>query len=307
MRQQVTYVVGIVVVSIAGLIYTFAAGNEPLLGLDLQGGASVVLEPEPLPDGQEITEESLDQAVDIIRNRVDGLGVREPEVTRQGETILVQIPGVDDQQRAIDLVGQTAELRFRPVLQRATLDDQAEYEAALAVVEAGEAEADVLAGAQAVVDRWTLTPDAGTDEISVLQDRGNQTFLGRIRMGPVPEVIEPDFTGQRFTGEGVESAAARFNVQSGWGVNPVFQPGSPGIDDFNALAVQCNTFSGQCPAGQIAIEIERQRPVLRARPDHHLGQLHRGGGEGSRPRAQLRCAAARAHRAGEPHRQLDPR
>ena len=124
------------------------------------------------------------------------------------------------------------------------------------MVEAGEAEADVLAGAQAVVDRWTLTPDAGTDEISVLQDRGNQTFLGRIRMGPVPEVIEPDFTGQRFTGEGVESAAARFNVQSGWGVNPVFQPGSPGIDDFNALAVQCNTFSGQCPAGQIAIEID---------------------------------------------------
>ena len=49
MRQQVTYVVGIVVVSIAGLIYTFVAGNEPLLGLDLQGGASVVLEPEPLP------------------------------------------------------------------------------------------------------------------------------------------------------------------------------------------------------------------------------------------------------------------
>ena len=52
-----------------------------------------MLEPEPLPDGQEITEETLDQAVDIIRNRVDGLGVREPEVTRQGETILVQNPG----------------------------------------------------------------------------------------------------------------------------------------------------------------------------------------------------------------------
>ena len=118
MRRQVTYVVGIIAISVAGLVYTFASGNEPLLGLDLQGGASVVLEPEPLPDGQEITEETLDQAVDIIRNRVDGLGVREPEVTRQGETILVQIPGVEDQQRAIDLVGQTAELRFRPVLGR---------------------------------------------------------------------------------------------------------------------------------------------------------------------------------------------
>ena len=136
MRRQVTYVVGIIAISVAGLVYTFASGNEPLLGLDLQGGASVVLEPEPLPDGQEITEETLDQAVDIIRNRVDGLGVREPEVTRQGETILVQIPGVEDQQRAIDLVGQTAELRFRPVLEQATLDDEAAFNAATAAIAA---------------------------------------------------------------------------------------------------------------------------------------------------------------------------
>ena len=138
MRRQVTYVVGIIAISVAGLVYTFASGNEPLLGLDLQGGASVVLEPEPLPDGQEITEETLDQAVDIIRNRVDGLGVREPEVTRQGETILVQIPGVEDQQRAIDLVGQTAELRFRPVLEQATLDDEAAFNAATAAIAAGD-------------------------------------------------------------------------------------------------------------------------------------------------------------------------
>ena len=51
--------------AVAGILYTFVSGNEPLLGLDLQGGASVVLEPEPLPNGQEITDESLDQAVDI--------------------------------------------------------------------------------------------------------------------------------------------------------------------------------------------------------------------------------------------------
>ena len=135
MRQQVVYAVGIAAIAIAGIAYTLASGNEPLLGLDLQGGASVVLEPEPLPDGREITDELLDQAVDIIRNRVDGLGVREPEVTRQGQTILVQIPGVDDQQRAIELVGQTAELRFRPVLAQATQQDEIEYNAAAAVLD----------------------------------------------------------------------------------------------------------------------------------------------------------------------------
>lgn len=117
MRRQVIYALSIVVLAVAAVGYTAIAGNDPLLGLDLQGGASVILEPEPNPDGSIASEEVLDQAVEIIRNRVDGLGVREPEISRAGSTILVQIPGVEDQQRAIDLVGQTAELRFRPVLQ----------------------------------------------------------------------------------------------------------------------------------------------------------------------------------------------
>ena len=112
MRRKLVYVIGIVVVAAAGVAYTLVAGNEPLLGLDLQGGASVVLEPTVAAE-----QSDLDVAVEIIRNRVDGLGVAEPEISTQGGNILVQLPGVDDQQRAIDLVGQTAELRFRPVIQ----------------------------------------------------------------------------------------------------------------------------------------------------------------------------------------------
>ena len=191
MRRQVTYVVGIIAISVAGLVYTFASGNEPLLGLDLQGGASVVLEPEPLPDGQEITEETLDQAVDIIRNRVDGLGVREPEVTRQGETILVQIPGVEDQQRAIDLVGQTAELRFRPVLGQATFDDEAAFNAATAAIAAGDLDGAALVEAQAIVDRWTLTPCC---------------HLGAF--GPAG-AQQPDLPGSNPDGSGADRARAR--------------------------------------------------------------------------------------------------
>lgn len=256
MRQQVVYVVGIVLVAVAGIVYTLASSNEPLLGLDLQGGASVVLEPEPLPDGQEITEDMLDQAVDIIRNRVDGLGVREPEVTRQGETILVQIPGVDDQQRAIELVGQTAELRFRPVLEQATVDDEAAHNAALAVLDSDEADPETLAQAQAVVDLWALTPDAAADEPSVLLQKGSDAFTSRLRVGPVPLVIDQDSDpGQRLTGETLESAAARFTVQ-GWFVAPTFRSGSPGIDDFNALARECNAGFASCPGQRIAIEID---------------------------------------------------
>src|SRR5688500_415939 len=89
-----------------------AAGNEPELGLDLQGGASVVLQPQG-----DFESDSLDQAIEIIRSRVDALGVAEPEITRQGDSIIVQLPGVKDQRRALDIVGDTAELRFRPVLE----------------------------------------------------------------------------------------------------------------------------------------------------------------------------------------------
>ena len=101
----------LVIISIGLFAATLISGNQPLLGLDLQGGVSVVYQPTGNP-----TEEALDEATDIIRGRVDALGVAEPEISRQGNTIVVDLPGVEQQQRALDLVGQTAELRFRPVL-----------------------------------------------------------------------------------------------------------------------------------------------------------------------------------------------
>ncbi len=59
----------------------------------------------------------LDQTVSIIRERVDALGVAEPEIARQGETIQVQLPGVADQETAREVIGRTAQLQIRPVLQ----------------------------------------------------------------------------------------------------------------------------------------------------------------------------------------------
>ncbi|MEM9606596.1 MAG: protein translocase subunit SecD [Actinomycetota bacterium] len=101
----------IVALAVGGLLATLIAGNRPLLGLDLQGGVSVVLQPT-----SDVETDQLDQAIEIIRNRVDGLGVAEPDIARQGDSIVVQLPGVDDAERALELVGQTAELRFREVI-----------------------------------------------------------------------------------------------------------------------------------------------------------------------------------------------
>lgn len=103
-----------------------ATGSSPELGLDLQGGFSVVLSAEGNPPS-----DSIDQAMEIIRNRIDGLGVAEPEVTRQGDNVVVDLPGIEDRERAQEILGETARLEFRPVLQ-----PQLPYDAAAAA--AGE-------------------------------------------------------------------------------------------------------------------------------------------------------------------------
>src|SRR4051794_35780435 len=111
-RSLILSLVIYVVVSFGALAATIAAGNTPHLGLDLQGGASVVLQPKGKATGG-----TIDQAIEIIRSRVDALGVAEPEIQRQGNSIIIQLPGVKNQQRALQIVGQTAQLLFRPVLQ----------------------------------------------------------------------------------------------------------------------------------------------------------------------------------------------
>jgi preprotein translocase subunit SecD len=84
--------------------------RSPTLGLDLQGGLEVVLEARP-EAGQDLTEEDLDRSVEIIRNRVDKLGV--PEIRKQGsDQIVIGLAGVFDQGRAADIIGQTAQLEF---------------------------------------------------------------------------------------------------------------------------------------------------------------------------------------------------
>jgi preprotein translocase subunit SecD len=99
--------VGVIVGAFA---YTLAGSNRPVLGLDLQGGTSIVLAPVK---GSDLS--TLDTAVAIIRNRVDGLGIAEPSVSRQGNNIVIDLPGVKNAAEADQLVGKTAELRFRPV------------------------------------------------------------------------------------------------------------------------------------------------------------------------------------------------
>jgi len=99
-----------VIVIVGTFFATLLSDNRPVLGLDLQGGISIVLFPV---QGSDLS--ALNTATEVIRNRVDGLGIAEPDVQRQGDTIVVNLPGVKDRAKAESLVGETAELRFRQV------------------------------------------------------------------------------------------------------------------------------------------------------------------------------------------------
>ena len=112
--------VALLVILIAGASVIFLEGTTKIrFGLDLQGGTSVVLQPRVDGANGAVTAEAIDQAVSIIRQRVNSLGVAESEVVAQGSginrQIVISVPG-ESGERVVDLVGQTAELRFRQVL-----------------------------------------------------------------------------------------------------------------------------------------------------------------------------------------------
>jgi preprotein translocase subunit SecD len=97
-----------------GLIFLTGTERTPQLGLDLRGGTTVTLT-AATPDGQPPAAEELELARQIIEQRVNGLGVAEAEVVTEGENnIVISVPG-DDGEQAREL-GQTAQLRFRPVI-----------------------------------------------------------------------------------------------------------------------------------------------------------------------------------------------
>ena len=104
------------VLVIGGSIYVVLT-TEPRLGLDLQGGTQIVFEAQDTP---EVTVDSdvIDRTVEVLRRRVDGVGVTEPTIQASGDRrIIVELPGISDPEEAIATIGRTAQLTFHPVLE----------------------------------------------------------------------------------------------------------------------------------------------------------------------------------------------
>lgn len=110
MRWQriVTMIVTIFLVAVCGVVLFPIYQNNAILGLDLQGGVMVRLE---APEGT--SGEDMDNAVSVISNRINALGVSEPEIRREGDNrISVELPGVSDADEAVRVIGTTAKLQF---------------------------------------------------------------------------------------------------------------------------------------------------------------------------------------------------
>jgi len=115
-RRSHLVLLGFIVAALAGVALLVVPGSpahkKPTLGLDLQGGLEVVLKAVP-PKGHKLTAEHLDRPVTIMRNRIDKLGVSEPEIRKQGkDQIVIQLAGVKDPAVAAKLIGKTAVLQF---------------------------------------------------------------------------------------------------------------------------------------------------------------------------------------------------
>ncbi len=233
-RSMWVCLIGVLVAAAGSLVATLAAGNSPQLGLDLQGGASVVLQPrESVPSGV------LDQAIEIIRNRVDGLGVAEPDITRQGDSIIVSLPGVKNKDRAVEVVGQTAQLYFRPVLERLPAVPTPTTTAVPA--EPTTTVPDATTPTTIAIDRdKTTTPEENTPEATVIlpQKDYNGVVEARYVLGPA-----------EVNGQAMSSARATVNTNNGvWEVQ--FSLTSDGTTKWNAMAEKVGV------NGQIAMDLD---------------------------------------------------
>jgi SecD/SecF fusion protein len=117
MERKLTYKI-IFILGILGLCayFAFPLNKRINLGLDLRGGMHLLLKIDTSHLPEKAKEDAADRALEIIRNRIDQFGVRETSIQKQGvDEIVVQLPGVTDRERAIDLIGKTALLEFKLV------------------------------------------------------------------------------------------------------------------------------------------------------------------------------------------------
>ena len=237
-------ILALVLIAMTSLVFIQGA-KSVRLGLDLRGGTSVTLQPRIAPgDEGKITSDAIDQAVSIIRQRVNSLGVAESEVSAQGSgtnrQIVISVPG-DTGRRVVELVGQTAELRFRQVLASAS-----------GVPSGSDAAATPAAGVSAEANAKFAALDCTKAEN--LQGTGadapTDTLVACDRAGGTKYILAP----AEVLGRQISKASAGLDTQAGsaWYVSLTFN--NEGTSAFGALTARVTSLPE--PTNQVAIVLD---------------------------------------------------
>ncbi len=244
---------------LGGGVLWSTASWAPKLALDLEGGTQIILAPK-LESGQTVTQEQLDQAVSIIRDRVDAAGVSEAEVTSQGGTnIVVSIPGVPDAQ-TLQRIQSSAKLEFRPVI----------YTTAATSGATGTTD-----GLDALSDERTAEPTDASDPAWVTErmmqeflDFDCASLLDVTSVAPADEpLITCDYQGSKFilgpvevSGERIADASAGLvpnsqgQVTNVWGVFITFD--GEGTDQFAEVTQRLYAYGQSDPRNRFAVVLD---------------------------------------------------
>ncbi|MCC9174510.1 protein translocase subunit SecD [Arthrobacter sp. zg-Y179] len=240
------------------------ASWTPKLALDLEGGTQMILAPEVQGGDSEITTEQLDQAVEIIRQRVDGSGVSEAEIsTQSNRNVVVSLPGVPDPETR-ELIQASANMEFRPVLtggggQGAAVTDPTPAEQ-LPTPSAEPTDAS---------DTNWISPELQTQFETT--DCLNPDTIANAEQAPADQPMvacEPGTAGKYILGPvevpGVDISTASFGMAQGnngvstnqWAVNIEFN--GEGTDKFRDVTERLFAFPQGDPRNQFAIVLDGQ-------------------------------------------------
>ena len=236
-------ILALVLITLTGLAFIQSA-TPVRLGLDLRGGTSVTLQPRIAPgENGKVTNEAIDQAVSIIRQRVNSLGVAESEVAAQGSgtarQIVISVPG-DTGRRVVELVGQTAELRFRQVLAIAASTGAVDPAATPATGISPEVNAKFAA-----LDCTKAENLQGSGS-----DAPEETIVACDRAGTAKYILAP----AEVLGRQISKASAGLDAQSGsaWYVSLTFN--GEGTAAFGAITARVTSLAS--PLNQVAIVLD---------------------------------------------------
>jgi preprotein translocase subunit SecD len=215
----------------------------------------------------EVEEAALTVAVDIIRQRVDSLGVAEPEIIRQGSTIVVNLPGVKDQQQALDTIGRTGAVEMRPVLKVAENPENTTTTtvaggptttvkgATTTTLKPASTTLPPPAGGigssrtAAVTTTTVPAPTEAVDPVTGLPE--GQTILPGRKDGLIYLLGPAEATGEVFSNDSSAQVDA-----GAWVVVAKLNNGAAGADTWNALSTKCFAGGADCPTKAIAIILD---------------------------------------------------